>query len=186
MSSNIQIINLWVEYTNLNHTNSVKHHITVPLAYPINSTNNALTLLALCLLPDVSFNGKPKVNPHVTNITPDIVIPDTLRFSLDTLWVITRELTDKQLKKAKHKCESLIYVGAEQPQVTGQAYDIAFDNQFIQQVKDCLTVKLDWNILIDEQIITVTDKTNYIEGRCVFSQRFSKLATQKQKLDLTG
>lgn len=186
MGSHIQIINLWVEYTNLNYTNSVKHHITVPLTCPINSSSNALTLLALCLLPDISFNGKPKVNPHVTNITPDIVIPDTLRFCLDRLWVITRELTDKQLRKAKHKCESLIYVGIGQPQGDNQSFDIAFNDQFIEQVKGGITAKLDWNILIDEQTITVTDKTNYIEGKCVFSQRFSKLATHKQKLDLTG
>lgn len=186
MASQTQLINLWVESTNLNNGSNEKRHITVPLSSPANTAKNALTLLTLSLLPQFKFNSKPKVNPNIQHINPDIYLEDDVHLGLDKLWIYTRELSQTELKKAQHKCKTIICIGSsEQTELTNNC-DLQFSTQLINDLASNIHKKLNWNILLDDESIAITDGEKYLAGYCLVGKRFILLNETNPKFGLTA
>ena len=186
MASQTQLINLWVETTNLNNGTSEKRHITVPIATPTYSKKNVLTLLTLCLLPQFKFNSKPKVNPNIQHINPDIYIQDDVHLGIDRLWIYTRSLSASELKKAQHKCQKLLCIGSSETSELINNHDLQFNSALIEQLSSNIQKKLNWNILIDEESIAITDSEHYLSGNFIAGPKFKKLNSNQYHFDLTG
>ncbi|TMO27387.1 hypothetical protein CWC28_10815 [Pseudoalteromonas sp. S4492] len=82
---------------------------------------------------------------------PDIVQLNKIAKRVDELWVVTT-LNHEWLQEYEHQLELI-----------NNSHLIAFDGNFIEQLASHLTKNLQWDVTIDQQTVSVSDKENFYQ-----------------------
>ena len=70
---------------------------------------------------------------------------------VDELWVVTT-LNNDWLKENEHQLDLI-----------NNGHLIAFDDSFIEELASHLTKNLQWDVTIDQQMVSVSDKENFYQ-----------------------
>ncbi|WP_287242948.1 YaeQ family protein [Pseudoalteromonas sp.] len=133
---------------------SYQHFVLKLLSYCLFSHNETAILNARFshAEPDVSIKAlDDHYQTWLTVDQPDILQLNKIAKRVDELWVVTT-LNNDWLKENEHQLELI-----------NNGHLIAFDNNFIEELASHLTKNLQWDVTIDQQMVSVSDKENFYQ-----------------------
>ena len=133
---------------------SYEHFVLKLLSYCLFSHNKMATMNARLKSsePDVSIKALDEHYEMWLAVgEPDFTILSKIAKRVDELWVVTT-LNNEWLQEYEHQLELI-----------NNSHLIAFDGNFIEELAGHLTKNLQWDVTIDQQTVSVSDKENFYQ-----------------------
>ena len=176
MSAKGQLINMWVDVTDLTNKSQHKLHLTVPVCLPLEIKQNVLSLLTLALLPPELLQQKPKFAIDRPAHVPIIRIEENLVTDSDKLWIYCQPVDDKIKNKAKHKCQNLLCCHLVDNKAQVQT-GFNFERQLVEQLTAAVKKTVHWHILIEGEHISISTEQDYFEGYWYNNCKINEITT---------